>query len=57
MVDDRFKIIFEQNEDGSFIASYPELPDCQAKGDTYLLALQNIKKMIVKRLKEVKDKD
>lgn len=52
--DDRFKIVFEQAEDGSFIAYCPNLTDCRAQGKNYLEALQKLKQLIVKRMKEEK---
>lgn len=36
-------IIFWSVEDQSFVADVPDLPGCMAHGDTYELALENVK--------------
>ncbi|OGH15790.1 MAG: hypothetical protein A3C22_00235 [Candidatus Levybacteria bacterium RIFCSPHIGHO2_02_FULL_37_10] len=41
-----FRVIFEQDEDGIFIASVPAIPGCHTQGDTYEEAIKNIKEAI-----------
>lgn len=41
-----FKVIFEQDEEGYFVASVPTLPGCHSQGKTYEEALKNIKEAI-----------
>ena len=39
-------IVYWSNEDKSFIAEMPELPGCMADGETYELAVANVKTVI-----------
>ncbi|HTK03929.1 MAG TPA: type II toxin-antitoxin system HicB family antitoxin [Alphaproteobacteria bacterium] len=41
-----YKVIVEQDEDGVFVASAPDIPGCHAQGKTYEEALKNIKQVI-----------
>ena len=41
-----FRVIVEQDEDGIFVVSCPELPGCHSQGKTYEEALDNIKEAI-----------
>ncbi len=38
----RFRVLIEQDEDGVFIASVPELPGCISQGKTRSEAISNI---------------
>lgn len=42
----RFRIIFEKDEDGIFVAECPTLPGCISQGKTRMEALRNIKDAI-----------
>lgn len=39
----KFRVLIEQDEDGIFVASVPELPDCISQGKTRGEAIHNIK--------------
>ena len=39
-------ILYWSNEDRVFVAEVPELPGCMAHGDTYEVALVNVKEAI-----------
>ncbi|MBF0533228.1 MAG: type II toxin-antitoxin system HicB family antitoxin [Candidatus Omnitrophica bacterium] len=41
-----FRVLFEQDEDGVFIAKCPTLPGCISQGKTHEQALANIKDAI-----------
>lgn len=41
-----FKILIEQDEDGLYIASVPELPGCYTQGKTFEEARERIKEAI-----------
>ena len=41
-----FRVIFEQDEDGVFIASVPAIPGCHTQGDTYEETIKNVKEAI-----------
>lgn len=41
-----FTVIIEQDEDGTYIASVPELPGCHTQGDTLEELNENIKEAI-----------
>ena len=41
-----FTVIIEQDEDGTYIASVPELPGCHTQGDTLEELTENIKEAI-----------
>lgn len=38
----KFRVLIEQDEDGAFIASVPELPGCISQGNTRSEAIFNI---------------
>ena len=42
----QFKVILEQDEDGIFVASVPELPGCYTQGKTLEQARDRIKEVI-----------
>ena len=41
-----YRVLFEQDEDGKFTATVPELPGCISCGDTREGALENVKEAI-----------
>lgn len=41
-----FKVVIQQDEDGRFNASCPELKGCHTFGDTFDAALKNIREAI-----------
>ncbi|MDG6907417.1 MAG: type II toxin-antitoxin system HicB family antitoxin [Nitrososphaerota archaeon] len=41
-----YRVLFEQDEDGKFTATVPELPGCISCGDTREGALANVKEAI-----------
>jgi predicted RNase H-like HicB family nuclease len=45
-VDLQFKIIIEQDEDGYYVATVPELPGCHTQGKTLEIARKRIKEAI-----------
>ena len=42
----RYRVLFQQDEDGKFTATVPELPGCISSGKTRDEALKNIKEAI-----------
>lgn len=42
----KFRIVFEQEDDGGFVVTCPSLPGCVSQGDTRDEALANIKEAI-----------
>ena len=46
MVNYKFTVIVERDEDGVFIASCPALQGCHTQGKTYKEAMKNIKEAI-----------
>ncbi|MBI4146842.1 type II toxin-antitoxin system HicB family antitoxin [Candidatus Woesearchaeota archaeon] len=42
----KYRIVLEQDEDGSFVAECPSLPGCVSQGKTRQEALNNIKDAI-----------
>ena len=42
----RYTVIFEQEQDGGYVASVPALPGCVSQGDTRAEALSNIREAI-----------
>jgi len=46
MVNQSFKIILEQDEDGVFVASVPAVPGCFAEGKTYEKVMENIEEAL-----------
>jgi predicted RNase H-like HicB family nuclease len=51
----QFKVILEQDEDGIFVASVPELPGCYTQGKTLEQARERIKEVIGLVLESEKD--
>lgn len=49
----RFRVIVEQDEDGYYIASCPNLPGCISDGGTRAEALENMKDAMVGYLTSV----
>lgn len=49
-----FRVIFEQDEDGVFIATCPTLPGCISQGKTHAEALANIKDVMTGYLASLK---
>jgi predicted RNase H-like HicB family nuclease len=47
-----FRVIIEQDEDGTFVASAPGIPGCHSQGDSYEEAIKNIKQAIELCLEE-----
>lgn len=41
-----YRVYFEQDEDGKFTATVPELPRCISSGETRAQALENVKEAI-----------
>jgi predicted RNase H-like HicB family nuclease len=41
-----YRVIVEQDEDGVFVASVPNIPGCHSQGDTYEESIKNIKEVI-----------
>ncbi|MDY6911572.1 MAG: type II toxin-antitoxin system HicB family antitoxin [Chloroflexota bacterium] len=46
MIDYKFTVIMEQDEDGFYVASVPLLQGCYTQGSTYEEAMENIKDVI-----------
>ena len=51
----QFKVLIEQDEDGMYIASVPELPGCYTQGKTLEQARERIKEVIELVLESDKD--
>lgn len=51
----QFKVLIEQDEDGMYIASVPELPGCYTQGKTLEEARERIKEVIELVLESDKD--
>ena len=51
----QFKVIIEQDEDGMYVASVPELPGCYTQGKTLEQVRERIKEVIVLVLEEEKE--
>lgn len=47
-----FIILFEQEEDGGFSVSVPSLPGCFSQGDTFEVAMKNIRAAVRLYLKD-----
>ena len=41
-----YRVIVEQDEDGVFVASVPDIPGCHSQGETYEETLKNIRESI-----------
>ncbi|KKP92761.1 MAG: hypothetical protein UU32_C0044G0004 [Candidatus Woesebacteria bacterium GW2011_GWB1_41_10] len=41
-----FKVLIEQDEDGVFVASVPDIPGCYSQGKTYEEAVQNVREAV-----------
>ncbi len=50
-----FRVIFEQDEDGVFVASVPGIPGCHTQGDTYEETIKNVKEAIELCLEVARD--
>ena len=50
----KFRVIFEQDEDGVFVAHCPALPGCISQGTTRKEAQANIKEAITGYLESLK---
>jgi predicted RNase H-like HicB family nuclease len=50
-----FQVIFEQDEDGWYIAECPALKACYTQGKTYEEALENIKDVIEMCLESLRE--
>ena len=51
----QFKVLIEQDEDGVYVASVPELPGCYTQGKTLEQARERIKEVIELVLESDKD--
>ena len=51
----QFKVLIEQDEDGMYVASVPELPGCYTQGKTLEQARERIKEVIELVLETDKD--
>ena len=49
-----FKIIFETEEDGGYVAICPAIPGCYSQGDTMKEAMKNIKEAISLCIEDMK---
>jgi predicted RNase H-like HicB family nuclease len=52
-----YRVLFEQDEDGKFTATVPELPGCISCGNTRDEALQNIKEAIEAYIESLRKHD
>jgi predicted RNase H-like HicB family nuclease len=50
----KFRVLFEQEDDGGFVVTCPSLPGCVSQGDTRPEALANIKEAIELYLESLK---
>ena len=53
----KYRVIFERDEDGVFIAEVPSLPGCISQGETRAEALKNIQEAIEIYIESLKDHD
>ena|SRR5260221_13416283 len=54
----QFKVLLEQDEDGLYVASVPELPGCYTQGKTLEIARERIKEaieLVLETDKEIKE--
>jgi predicted RNase H-like HicB family nuclease len=51
----RYRVLIEQDEDGSFVAEVPVLPGCISQGDTREEALSNIREAIAGYLESLNE--
>jgi predicted RNase H-like HicB family nuclease len=49
----KYRVLFEQDEDGVFVATCPALPGCISQGHTRAEAQQNIREAITGYLKSL----
>jgi len=54
MINMRYRILIEQDEDGIFTAECPSLPGCVSQGKTRKKALENIKDAILGYIESLK---
>ncbi len=52
-----YKIIIEPQEEGGYTAYVPKLPGCVSEGDTYDMALVNIKEALELYLETMKERN
>ncbi len=52
-----YKIIIEPQEEGGYTAYVPKLPGCVSEGDTYDMALANIKEALELYLEAMKERN
>lgn len=55
-----YRVILEQDEDGVFVASVPSISGCYTQGESFELAMKNIKEVIGLHLqarKELAERD
>jgi predicted RNase H-like HicB family nuclease len=50
----KFRVLIEQDEDGTFVASVPSLPGCVSQGATRREVLQNVQEAIAGYLESLK---
>lgn len=53
----RYRILFQQDEDGVFVAEVPALPGCLSQGRTRAEALKNVQEAIAVYLESLKAHD
>ncbi len=53
----KYRVLIEQDEDGIFVATVPQLPGCISDGKTRKEAINNIKEAIVGYLASLKKHD
>jgi len=46
-----FSVVVREGEDGKFIAECPDVPGCISQGDTWSIALKNIREAIEASIK------
>jgi antitoxin HicB len=49
----RYRVLIEQDEDGSFVAEVPSLPGCLSQGETRSEALANVREAIAAYLESI----
>jgi predicted RNase H-like HicB family nuclease len=51
----KYRVLIEQDEDGSFVAEVPALPGCVSQGETREEAVANIREAIAGYLESLKE--